>query len=234
MASTFEMMFPTEYANTVGESQADYFMNLPLPLMARAYLADVAGQMGSKRGLFQSDFSDAQIEALRNEVIDSLFRTQPVPEDKMMTGMVDKGKDYKDYYEDYNSGLDILLGMMTNEPMVNVRNTVGGFPYLITPSGDAYVEDPGYNWSTQYYDPNLTMNMLNRLGKFAHTYGGTRQALPGETETALPYTLYLGNIYGNRTLEYNPERDGPINKGLERLPLPTPWDIDERIPLISP
>jgi len=157
------------------------------PLELRAYLSDLLEGTGRTRGLFTSDFSNEELNVLVDQVIEDLAMRSPDTE-----GYTKGSIDYRNAYEGTPNQ---FIGLFTNDPITQVRNTVGSFDYTVTPEGDVIVNDK-YDWSKDYQDiPWYKMldvtSPLVAAGKFAHMFGGTRE----EDQNAMPYVLFPGNIY---------------------------------------
>ena len=146
-----------------------------LPLPARKYLEDV---------LLTGGNTSVKLEELSEparELLMKIVREQG-------EGPVDLKRNqemYEKYGEDFSGGLDHLFN-----PYGQLRNTFGAFNVRKNKEGEYVLEDT-YDWSTDYATMEDPSDILNRLGKLAYDYGGTREG------KGTPYSINLGMLSGS-------------------------------------
>lgn len=146
-----------------------------LPLPAAKYLEDVflSGEGGTSVNL--EELSGPARQLLMKIIREQGEGTIDLKRNKQM---------YKKYGGDFSGGLDHLFS-----PYGQLRNTLGSFTVKKNKKGEYILEDT-YDWSKDYATMDNPGDLLNRLGKFAYDYGGTRE---GE---GAPYKMNLGMLTG--------------------------------------
>lgn len=147
-----------------------------LPLPAAKYLEDVffRGEGGTSINL-------EELSEPAKKLLMKIIKEQG-------EGVIDLKRNqdmYKKYGDDFSGGLDHLF-----TPYGQLRNTLGAFNVNKNEEGEYILEDT-YDWSKDYASMDKPGDLLNRLGKLAYDYGGTRE---GE---GTPYRMNLGMLTGN-------------------------------------